>query len=88
MFNGPKLKELRQNRCWSQWDVAVRTSHTDAKGMTRMVRPENVAKYEKGTHQPSVRTASLLAAVFGLPVDALLTAPVLLHIMPEEAANG
>jgi transcriptional regulator with XRE-family HTH domain len=88
LFNGPKLKELRKNRGWSQWDVAVRTSYTDDAGKPRMIRPEQIAKYELGHGQPSATRVSILAAVFGVQLEVLLAAPTLLHAVPDEAAQG
>ena len=87
MFNGPKLRQMRESRGWSQFDLAMRTSYTDAAGQPRMIRPEQIAKYEK-TLQPSTTKVSLIAAAFGEPVETFLIAPTLMYPATDGAANG
>jgi transcriptional regulator with XRE-family HTH domain len=69
------LRDLREKHNWSQWDLAVMTTWIDAAGKTRMIRPEQISKYESGSLQPSRQNLSLLARALGVTQELLSPAP-------------
>ena len=65
-FNGVKVKELREQRNWTQVEVAHMLAETGKfKGKTR----QRVHQIETG-HHASARTISALCEVFGVPPKA------------------
>ena len=86
LFDGLMLKKLRDDRKLSQFDLAMLTTWVDDTGKTRMVRPEQISKYESGTHEPSPRNTSLLARALGVAQEALSPAPAAAP-MPKAAGN-
>ncbi len=69
------LRKLREDANWSQWDLAMHTAWTDATGKTRMIRPEQISKYEGGSLQPSRQNLSLLARALGVSQETLSPPP-------------
>lgn len=59
------LRELRATRQWSQADLAERI------GVSRQA----VNALETGKHEPSLGLAFRIAALFGLPVEAVFENP-------------
>ncbi len=60
---GARLRELREERGWTQRDLDSRLGILQSK----------LSKYESGTHQPSLRTLVRMANLFGVSTDYLLT---------------
>jgi putative transcriptional regulator len=60
---GARLRELREERGWSQRELGTRLGILQSK----------LSKYESGTHQPSLRTLVRMASVFAVTTDYLLT---------------
>lgn len=60
---GARLRELREERGWSQRELGRRLGILQSK----------LSKYESGTHQPSLRTMVRLADVYAVSTDYLLT---------------
>jgi len=58
-----RLKVLRAERDWSQQDLAERL------GVSR----QSVNAIETGKYDPSLPLAFRIAAVFGLPIEAIFT---------------
>lgn len=56
-----RLKVLRAERSWSQQDLA------DQLGVSR----QSVNAIETGRHDPSLPLAFAIAALFGLPIEAI-----------------
>jgi len=56
-----RLKVLRAERSWSQQDLA------DRLGVSR----QSVNAIETGRHDPSLPLAFAIAALFGLPIEAV-----------------
>lgn len=56
-----RLKVLRAERSWSQQDLA------DRLGVSR----QSVNAIETGRHDPSLPLAFAIAALFGLPIEAI-----------------
>jgi len=59
---GGRIREIRTRKGLQQRDLAARTG----------VHPTRLSKYESGTHAPTARCLSLLAAALGVSVDVLL----------------
>jgi XRE family transcriptional regulator, aerobic/anaerobic benzoate catabolism transcriptional regulator len=59
---GGRIRDVRSRRGLPQRDLAHRTG----------IHPSRLSKYESGTHAPSARCLSLLAAALGVSVDVLL----------------
>jgi len=60
---GARLRELREERGWSQRELGNRLGVLQSK----------LSKYESGTHQPSLRTLVRMASLFAVSTDYLLT---------------
>lgn len=60
---GARLRELREERGWTQRELDSRLGILQSK----------LSKYESGTHQPSLRTLVRMANLFGVSTDYLLT---------------
>jgi transcriptional regulator with XRE-family HTH domain len=60
---GVRLRELREERGWTQRELDSRLGIMQSK----------LSKYESGTHQPSLRTLVRMANLFGVSTDYLLT---------------
>ena len=58
-----RLKVLRAERDWSQGDLAARLD----------VSRQSVNAIETGKYDPSLPLAFRIAAVFGLPIEAIFT---------------
>ena len=58
-----RLKVLRAERDWSQSDLAARLD----------VSRQSVNAIETGKYDPSLPLAFRIAAVFGLPIEAIFT---------------
>ena len=55
------VKELREERHWSQYELAMKLG----------VRPETIWKWEKGRMAPYGRNLRKLAEVFHVPMDEI-----------------
>ena len=64
-FNGEKLKQLRLERNWTQYDVA---EHLAATGKFRGHTRQRVHQIETGAHA-SARTICALCEVFKVPPE-------------------
>jgi transcriptional regulator with XRE-family HTH domain len=60
---GARLRELREERGWSQRELGSKLGILQSK----------LSKYESGTHQPSLRNLVRIASLVGVTTDYLLT---------------
>lgn len=60
-FSGQRLRALREERGWSQYDVARQAG----------VREQNIGRWERGESTPRAGDFMQLVAVFGVPPDQL-----------------
>jgi transcriptional regulator with XRE-family HTH domain len=58
-----KIKKLRQQKGWSQTQLANKMG----------VRSQHISRYERGNSNPSAETLSKFAEIFGVSVDYLLS---------------
>ncbi len=58
-----KLKKLRQDRGWSQTQLAKKL----------MMKPQNISRYERGIFTPSTDALVKFAEIFGVTIDYLLS---------------
>jgi len=63
-MNGERVKDLRKERKWSQEKLGELVGLTQAQ----------ISKIEKGDSSGSIRTASDLAAVFGVEIGEIMLA--------------
>ncbi len=59
------IRQLRQARDWSQWDLAERLG----------VRPHTVSRWERGLVVPTAHNQHALAALFDVSVEQIAIGP-------------
>lgn len=59
---GARLRQLREDNGWSQWEMAARMS----------TRPNRVSDWEVGRHAPTLALLQRIATAYGLTVAQLL----------------
>lgn len=73
IFDHEQVRKLLDERGWSQFDFALRTTWVEvSSGKRHMIRPEYISKYLAGKHQPGTSHLRRMADVLEVSTDSLL----------------